>query len=332
MTLEKAKGRLVGIAGLLFMVGASAHANVIKFTVNGLTTYPSGINKSGQVCGAYFINGAFGAFVRDTDGTITPFDAANPDGTTAAAIDDDGEVTGQTGSKAYARSWDGTITLFNVGKGSYRFTLPCCIQPDGLIAGSAGGGGGATFAFIRDSSGEITKISMADALETEAAGLIADGTIVGGYQNPNEPTNGFIRAPDGTIGTFGVSGKSLWPSAINVNGTIVGYLSDYPQADSWVGFFRENDGVIHTFGVPNATATIPVSVNDNGTIAGYYTIEGVNHGFIRYHRGKTGRIRTFQIGTLSTYVTGINESNMVVGYAIDQTDGKVIGFIRTPHK
>jgi hypothetical protein len=118
------------------------------------------------------------------------------------------------------------------------------------------------------------------------------GTIAGySYQDGYTAAQGFVRAANGTITTFGAAGagtgelQGTFPAWINAEGTITG---EYTDADGVLhGLVRDASGVaITSFQVPGAGSsagqgTFGYGIGNLGAIAGYYVdASNVSHGFV----------------------------------------------------
>src|SRR5579864_205282 len=68
----------------------------------------------------------------------------------------------------------------------------------------------------------ITTFDVSGANCTDGVGINTAGTITGFYYVTNPDYYGFVRAPDGTITTFGDVGT--FPTGINARGWIAGYV------------------------------------------------------------------------------------------------------------
>ena len=109
--------------------------------------------------------------------------------------------------------------------------------------------------------------------------------------------HGFVRAANGTITGFEVSGaKGTAAVSIDKAGAITGAYTD--ASNVYHGFVRAADGTVTDFDAPGAgggtgkvQGTIPLSINTAKTVAGTYTDASyVAHGFVR---AANGAITTF---------------------------------------
>lgn len=168
---------------------------------------------------------------------------------------------------------------------------------------------------------------MSGAVETYGGSINSAGTVTGFYRFSDNKDHGFIRAPDGTITTFDVTGADeTTPRAINVKGSVTGYAIG---ATMGMGFVRTPDGTITTFQVPGETGgTNPLSINAEGEVTGNYCCIFRNglalmKGFLRH---KNGHFTTFLL-TPATYPMRIVPSGAIAGFYVDTSDN-YHGFFR----
>lgn len=253
------------------------------------STFALAINSAGQIAGAYFessVPALFSrghGFLRETDGTITPFDIPIGIGTADhvlnSAINPAAQIAGSyvfsdlpSPTAAFLRQPDGTITTFSDNSG---FTVFTAINPPGRITGY----GGKIGAFLRQPDGTLTTFAVSNASLTYPIGINSSSQITGYFQDTNFVNHGFLRRRDGTLARFRVpNARATVPVAINSLGQK--YYLDASYA--YHGFLRQTNSTISTFDVPNATLTHPTGINSSGQITGYYQdAQFVLHGFVR---------------------------------------------------
>ena len=120
---------------------------------------------------------------------------------------------------------------------------------------------------------------------TRAYGINPAGEITGWFVDAVDVRHGYVRAADGTITEFDVSGAtSTSPYAISPDGTVTGW---YDDAVGSHGFVRDPSGIITVFDVPGGVSnTFPSGITPLGQIEGNYAdTKGVNHGFLGYAGG-----------------------------------------------
>jgi hypothetical protein len=145
--------------------------------------------------------------------------------------------------------------------------------------------------------------------------------VTGYYYVSATVTHGFVRHPDGHIGTFHVPG-AIWtePEGINASGEITGFYEVVAGVPH--GFVRSPDGQLVTFDVPSNTlpghpATQPVSINSFGETAGNFPFPLVaSSGFTRSPAGVFTPFGLGQGADYGTNVTSLNGSGAAVGYFV----------------
>lgn len=286
-------------------------------------TYPLSISSKDVITGMYAdSNNAYHGFVRAANGTITEFDAPGAGsgghrGTTPTSINTGGVIAGaydtgnyQTTSvwHGFVRTAKGKITSFDAagaGTGNKQGTQPpISINTAGTITGTYRDTNYVYHGFVRTKAGAMTSFDAPGAgtnpgqykglqfQGTIPTAISSKGVIVGVYSDPNFVTHGFVRAVDGTITSFDVSGAGgsglpgTLPGSVNTAGTIAGLSVDANGVAH--GFVRTAAGAITTFDVPGAggtgfpQGTAGFSINTKGTIAGAYVdTNNVVHGFLR---------------------------------------------------
>jgi chitobiase/beta-hexosaminidase-like protein len=286
-------------------------------------TFATGIDTAGDVVGIYADSGnAYHGFVRSaSNGVITAFDVPGAPtttghrGTSPISINATGATTGlYTDANAvrhgFIRSSTGTFTTFDVtvaGAGTTQGTIPVAINAGGDVTGFYLDSNGLSHAFIRTAStGTIT--APIDALGagtvathggfsfagTIAIGIDTAGDIAGIYADANSLLHGYVRAANGTITEFNVTGAAaagLFPGTVPTSMNAAGDIA---------GLYTDASGVNHAFVRSFATSTItapldapgastsgmvsgtaPFGINSSDELAGIYTdSSGVFHAFV----------------------------------------------------
>src|ERR1700690_1624778 len=126
--------------------------------------------------------------------------------------------------------------------------------------------------------------AIKDAIQTTGGSINDNGYIAGWTMDSSQRNHGILRAPDGTITIFNVSGATdTFGSSINSKNVITGIWFAYYEP----GYVRAADGTITPFDPPGATMTEPVCINDKGVIVGTWADQsGTFHGFLRSAHGK----------------------------------------------
>jgi hypothetical protein len=230
---------------------------------------PNIINPAGAIVG-HTLDANFVAhgFVRDSDGTITTFDAPGA-----------GSVPGSE-------------------QGTFQGTFPLSINPAGAIAGVTQDASNVLHGFLRDRDGTFTTFDAPGAGNdsfqgTGPSGINPAGSIVGSTLDANFVFHGFLRGRDGIFTTFDApgagsvtdSGQGTTPSSINPAGATAGSTLDANFVSH--GFLRDRDRTFTTFDVPGAgnapgEGTFSTGNNPSGKITGTYIDSGnLQHGFLR---------------------------------------------------
>jgi len=279
-------------------------------------TCPAAINDFGVVTGEEFdSNGAGHAFVRLPDGAFTVFDAPGADtapgsyaGTTPQSINDFGVVTGyfwdaNSTAHGFIRTPDGNITTFDdpaAGDGSYQGTYPYSINNFGVIVGATTRSDNSSQGLLRAPNGTYADFQFPSATYYNTAYINDLGVIAGSYSRIYLDSNvfdfaGYQRTPDGKWTTYEAPGAEIgtsysydgtWTNALNIEGTVTGYVSDVNDENHV--FVRNANGKIVVFDVPGQ-ALIPGSgigsggeaINAQGMVAGrWHDPNYAAHGFL----------------------------------------------------
>jgi hypothetical protein len=155
----------------------------------------------------------------------------------------------------FIRAPHGTSTTFDAPGAATPFpyygTQPNSINPEGTITGYYLDANVVFHGFIRAPDGKITTFDApgagadpGDGDGTFPTAIIANGTVVGFFQDTSWLTHGFSRSPDGKFTTFDVPGagtvvgswQGTYPNDINQWGAITGLWVDANNV--WHGFLR----------------------------------------------------------------------------------------------
>lgn len=336
-------------------------------TSSGQGTIADDINLQGTITGYYVDAGnVYHGFLLSPDGQFTTFDPPGADitdayyGSVTESMNQQGALTGYyvdeyTVFHGFLRDPEGHFTTFDapgadLTHGDGNGTFPENINQEGAIAGYYTDVSGVAHGFLRSPRGTFTTFNAPGAGTSSGQGTYTAGVIglnqayaiTGDYFDANNVYHGWVRAADGTITVYNVTGagtgafQGTGSSGLNALGVIMGPYTDPSGVNH--GFVRAPFGAITTFDVPGAgtgsgQGTIPEGINSEGAIAGQYIdSSGVNHGFLR---DPFGHVKTFDApgaGTSSGQGTiGLtnNDLGAIVGYDID-INGANHGFLRLP--
>ncbi len=256
-----------------YVVGATSHAfirlgdgAIDAFDVAGSTsTYGQGINNNGVVVGYFDAGlGSYG-YERAVDGTITTFVVPGAVSTFGYAVNNLGQIAGTYSLNGvldfhgFIRAADGGFATFDVPGASWTYAQG--INDLGQVSGFYFDGL-AFHGFIRAADGSFTTFDVPQSASTfgseiNDAGLSVGYSVVSFFTSSGFVTiaAGFVRSPDGALGSYVVPGSSsTYLSGINNNG----YLS---------GSFTLN-GVTHgLIAVPEPAGLLMLSTGGLGVLA-----------------------------------------------------------------
>lgn len=330
-SIARCLGILVALGLRTYCADAQQSTFVTFDAVGSIETVPSAINAAGVITGHYRdTNGLEHGFVRATGGMVTSFDAPGALGTSPSAINAAGLITGYCtdengGEHGFVRSVNGKVTIFDALSSSAGWTEPYGVNESGVITG-AYSDSKLVHGFVRSATGTITRFDIvrrADWSQTYPTSIDTAGMITGFYQTNLIKTGGFVRAPDGSVEIFNLSG--VIPTSINSGGVITG---EYSDADGARVFLRTADGEITTFVVPGSLWVFAQGINPLLVIAGWYTDATATHGFLQ---DLASGIITFDVpGAVQTSVSAINPAGVITGEFRIAGELGVHGFLRVP--
>jgi uncharacterized membrane protein len=200
-------GEIVGVACLFpqairGFIWSPGHSLTFSVPNAGIWVGVTALNSSGVVAGAYldrFEQNMRHAFIRDSAGNVTSFDATdNAVATEATAINASGQVAGwyldaSKNLSPFFRDVNGTITLFTAGTGTQGQATG--INDDGVVVGSAYNDISEN-AFERDAAGNITILTLPFSnLASAAVAINLSGVIVGTYYDQASAVHGWVMTP-----------------------------------------------------------------------------------------------------------------------------------------
>ncbi len=218
-------------------------------------------------------------------------------------------------------------------------TVPTGVNDYGVIVGHYGDAQGVYHGFILN-NGAFTTIDINGGPSTWVSGINDSGDFVGEYgTDPLEPQNGFISR-GGVISAVAVPGATATvPFAIATDGSVVGITGYHNQ--EWI-FVMGPKGNFKRFQIAGASYQAAYAINNEvHLIAGTYidTSNGY-HGFTYDYLsqaaqdapdGATVAVNTIDYpGETEMFLTGLNGSGKIAGWAITQASGRAFGFIGTP--
>jgi len=187
-----------------------------------------------------------------------------------------------------------------------------------------------TLCLCANAGAKVATIEIPGAIFVAPLSINDKGQITGVYADASKRRHGFLWQPHAALATFDVaSADDTYPSAISAAGVITGWC--YGSGLD-AGFVRAADGSTTIFNVPRGTITRPAGINRNGWIAGY-VLHGVRDRHpIPFLMSPSGDATEFTVPGATGGASGVvvNNSQMVAGQALVETDDGRRGFIRTP--
>ena len=200
------------------------------------------------------------------------------------------------------------------------------INAEGDVAGFFTPDNSATDGFIRFRNSLSTPITEPNdhANTTRVNDINDDGTICGYYQRADFHWYGFT-ASGGTFSEVNSGALDTYVVGVNNAGNTCGYTGN-PS-----GPFVIIDGTANSFAIPGADYTIAVDINNLNQCVGYYAVGQRTFGFRRDADG-TFTYPITRPGAIDTYLFGINDNGLMVGFVYDSAGAGHAIFFQSPDK
>jgi hypothetical protein len=250
------------------VVGFAAKSNDRESVEQGFLRAPGG-----------HISGIFVAGLRDTE----PFGISDSGQVTGAADDSNGHWT------AFLRDTNGVYTTFqapDAGSAANQGTTAKAINASGVITGYYVDSSNVHHGFVRDASGTITEfdgpaVATQTGTGTFPNAINASGQIVGVYDGDDRQIHAFVRDASGVLTTVDMaSGTQTFPVSINDGGSMAGQII---KGSRFAGYRRDALGNFFAViaPVPN-NGTAVNGINNSNRMTGTYTdTSGISHGFVQ---------------------------------------------------
>jgi hypothetical protein len=173
------------------------------------------------------------------------------------------------------------------------------------------------FAYERLADGRLLKINDPNSYRGtgDAGGINNTGTITGNYYIGAGIYSGFLYK-GGVFTDYQVAGNSTGIAGVNDNGDFVG---SYFLNPSYYGFVNSG-GQLTVINCPDALEPEPAAINNAGFITGSCkNRSGIWRGFVMNSKGAIVAELSYP-GASWTIPSGINNRNVVVGYATADRD------------
>ncbi len=269
-------------------------------TVKHEGTFPTSINAGGVITGMVSdTNSVYHGFVRTAAGAFSTFNAPGAKldldaGTIPTSINTAGTITGMYRDSSLV--YHGFVRTTDGG------TQPLSINTAGTITGYYRDANYVDHGFVRTANGTFSTIDAPGAgtnpgqgkgiqfQGTVAVSINAGGVITGAWADSTYAVHSFVRAANGTIAEFDVTGAGGAGTFGTVSGSLNtwgGIAGLYQGTDGvFHGFLRTPDGTITSFDDPSAgttgmfPGTAGISINDSWVVTGFYSDpNSVFHGF-----------------------------------------------------
>jgi len=173
------------------------------------------------------------------------------------------------------------------------------------------------------SAGAYTSIDYAGAAQTVLTGINDAGQIVGYSEYP---FRGFVY--DTSTQTFTdlsfPPGTDIYPSGINNDGSIAGYVSRAPYEDTYTGFELAASGRDLQIVPPGSRAyTIVTGIDADGGVVGYFSTGYANYNFTFTN----GIYRKLSIPGTTPSLYGVNPQGTVMVGTYSYSENKWMGFL-----
>jgi uncharacterized membrane protein len=245
-------------------------------------TMATDIDDRGRIVGVFFdAAGAVHGFLRDEAEGFTPIDAPDAAQTQPFGINNRGQIVGsyvgaQVDDRRIVRGFlldSGVFTPIEAPDATAPRTIVSDINERGQIIGIYSETspdtqvGTDTRGFLFD-GGEVTRIDVPGAMQTQAFDIDSDGRIVGEYLDAAGTFHGYLRDHHGNFTTIdlpGATGTSI--TGINDHGQMIGIYGD---ASGTPRAFLLDQGVVTTFDVPGAVLVLPFGLNNRAEVVGVF--------------------------------------------------------------
>jgi uncharacterized membrane protein len=205
----------------------------------------------------------------------------------------------------------------------YSFSEVNGVSDDGTVVGQLSDNNTLQLvAFMRSSSGVITKYAAPKSAATWLYGRNATGANAGFYQDSAYPghVHGFLLQGTKFTAVNHPSAVNSWLYDVNLLGGAVG---SFINAQYVTKGFRFVNGNYTTIAYPNAQTTNAMAINDNGDVVGSYSSGLVSNGF--FWKNGTFTTINFPRAKYGSVLNAVNNVGVIVGNRLS-ADGAV-GFI-----
>jgi probable HAF family extracellular repeat protein len=247
---------------------------------------------------------------------------------TAAAINDSGQVAGTSAGTAFRYTRERKISMEDVGKNPYGITRGFGLSSSGQVVGDStfGAKGSISRAALFGNGAAKDLGTLKGWIFSRANGINASGQVVGfaGQTLDSDHGRAFLVETTGKsnslidLGTLGGDYAQAW--GINDSGYVTGHAQPFGINQPAHAFiWHLNMGMVD-LGTLAGDFSYGTFINANNHVVGYSTIDKNNdrvHAFL--HDGKDmldlGSLGGASMDSDNSYALGVNSSDQVVGYS-----------------
>ncbi len=311
---------------MLFALGLPSAANAqYAYDISPIAGTPLGLNNLGQVVGYYYpVNASRNRPFEYSNGQMQDLFPNDPNGGSANAINDKGQIAGGNGSGPFVyNSATGVLTSLKLTDRD----LANAINQNGDVAGTyaQGGFGGPTHTYIYSSSmGQFRDIGGFANTFITGSGINNVGQVTGNTVFPNQNyvsaylySNGITQDLGSVLGYIGSNS-----AGINDSGEVVGYAAKDISTPTHAFLYRQ--GKMNDLGllIDPRTNSFASGINNAGDVVG-----SAGAGGFLYHNGTAQYLNDLidpALGWNIRAATAINDRGQIIG------SGNFGGFILTP--
>jgi YD repeat-containing protein len=252
-----------------------------KFDVPGDTTKTvvGGSNDRSQLVGGYTDARGEHGFLRDTSGRITRIDVPGARSTSAAKLNDRGQLVGVHTQTGLLEDPNSPHRGYLLDRGRFvRIDFPDAVDTQtlginnrGQVVGQYVDAAGGFHGFVWE-RGRYRTVDAPDTVGTFLTDINDRGQLLGGRVEPDGTVRGFVME-QGRSTTFAPQGVVFVASFdINNRGQTVGSGYRDPAATAGQGFLLAKGprGGFTPINFPGAANTVVAGINDRGLIVGGY--------------------------------------------------------------
>jgi probable HAF family extracellular repeat protein len=227
--------------------------------LNSVSSLASDINNLGEIAGSFEDPGGYEhAFVWSSATGLRLLGNLGGNLSTAFAINDDGQVVGQSATANSVQAFMWSLGAGMVAVGNAGTYLATGVNNSGEIACQEDASPYTQIqaALCGPARGSVTALSMFSGDPWSAVSALNNqGWFVGTAQIPSGIEEGFLWTPQGMT----IFGASFLPASLNDVGQVIGSYNGQPAVWTSAGGFQV---------LPDSSGDILTGINDNGQIVG----------------------------------------------------------------